>query len=305
MIRTSLAAAGLAALGLAVADAQSRFDAVQIQTTDLGDGIHMLVGAGGNLAVSVGEDGAFLVDDQFAPLTDKIQAAIDAVAGEAGGDVRFVLNTHYHGDHTGGNEAFAGKGATVVAHDNVRVRLSSETPSTLRRPPTPPAPEGAWPVVTFSETMTFHMNGETVKVVHLPNGHTDGDSVVHFVEPDIIHAGDLMFTGMFPYIDTAAGGSVDGFIAALEAVVAMGGPDTTVVPGHGRLSTMADVEASIAMLKEARTILQGVAAEGLSPVDAVAAKPLAKFDAEWSWAFIDTDTFTRVAYEDVLATRGE
>lgn len=219
----------LAVLGLLAAApvTAQNMDDVQIRTERVADGVYMLVGQGGNIGLSVGEDGAFVIDDQFAPLTEKILAAIAAVTSE---EVRFVFNTHWHGDHTGGNENMGEAGALIVAHENVRERMSVEQVlERVGRPvsTTPASPDGALPVVTFTEDVTFHINGDDLHAFHVANAHTDGDAIVHFERANVVHMGDTYFAGgRFPFIDTASGGSIDGLIAALGDALAVMDADT-------------------------------------------------------------------------------
>ena len=249
----------LASPGLA---SSQNFDAVQIQTQQVSLGVYMLLGQGGNIGVFVGDDGVFVIDDQFAPLTDKILAAIGAITSEP---VRFVFNTHWHGDHTGGNENLAGVGAVIVAHENVRERLSMDQvlERVGREPaPTPAAPEGALPVITFAEDVTFHLNGDEVYAFHVSNAHTDGDAIVHFRRANVVHMGDTFFRDRFPFIDTATGGSIDGMIAAVGAALAVMDARTMVIPGHGALSTREDLRAYRDALKSMRDAVAGLMEEG-------------------------------------------
>ena len=219
----------LAAPGLA---SSQNFDAVEIETQQVSSSVYMLLGQGGNIGVFVGEDGVFVIDDQFAPLTDKILAAIGAITSEP---VRFVFNTHWHGDHTGGNENLGRTGALIVAHENVRERLSMDQvlERVGREPaPTPAAPAGALPVVTFTEDVTFHLNGDQLHAFHVSNADTDGDAIVHFRRANVVHMGDTFFRDRFPFIDTATGGSIDGMIAAVGAALAVMDARTRVIPGH-------------------------------------------------------------------------
>ena len=249
----------LASPGLA---SSQNFDAVEIRTQQVAPGVYMLLGQGGNIGVSVGEDGVFLIDDQFAPLTDKILAAIGAITSEP---VRFVFNTHWHGDHTGGNENLGGAGALIVAHENVRARLSMD--QVLERigrepAPNPAAPDGALPVITFAEDVTFHLNGDELYAFHVANAHTDGDAIVHFRRANVVHMGDTFFRDRFPFIDTATGGSIDGMIAASGAALALMDARTMVIPGHGALSTREDLRAYRDALKSMRDAVAALMEEG-------------------------------------------
>ena len=260
------------------------FETVEIKTIQVADGVYMLEGFGGNIGVSIGEDGVFLIDDQFAPLAPKIRAAVAALSGRA---IDYVVNTHWHGDHAGANEQFADNGAIIVAHDNVRTRMMNAPK---------PSPGGALPVITFSETVTFHYNGHEIQVVHPIHAHTDGDAMLHFKEADVIHAGDLMFNGMFPFIDLGSGGSIDGFITGMEQLADMAGPKTKIIPGHGPVASKQDVLASINMLRTARSRVAELIADGKSLEEVKAAAPLADYDADWSWQFITTERFTELLY---------
>ena len=251
----------LASPGLA---SSQNFDAVEIQTQQVSSGVYMLLGQGGNIGVFIGDDGVFVIDDQFAPLTDKILAAIGAITSEP---VRFVFNTHWHGDHTGGNENLAGVGAVIVAHENVRERLSMDQvlERVGREPaPTPAAPEGALPVITFAEDVTFHLNGDEVYAFHVSNAHTDGDAIVHFRRANVVHMGDTFFRDRFPFIDTATGGSIDGLIAATGAGLAVMDARTMVIPGHGALSTREDLRAYRDALMSMRYAVARLMEEGHS-----------------------------------------
>ena len=197
-----------------VAEAQRDFSGVEIQTTSLGDGLAMLQGAGGNLGVSTGPDGVLLIDDQYAPMTDKIRAAIAELSNDP---VRFVLNTHWHRDHTGGNENLGRGGAVIIAHDDVRKRMNSGQYFALRDTTIPASPRAALPIVTYSDGLTLHLNGQTIDVLHVDPAHTDGDSIVYFREADVLHLGDIFFAGRYPFIDLSSGGRVDGIIAAAKS----------------------------------------------------------------------------------------
>lgn len=280
--------AAMSFLAVSPALAQRDFSKVEIKTTTVVDGIYMLEAWGGNIGLSAGEDGAFVIDDQYAPLSNKIVAAIAAVTDKP---VEFVLNTHHHGDHTGGNAALAKSGATIIAHDNVRSRLASGDE----------AAPGALPAITFSQTVTVRRNGHEIHIYHPENAHTDGDAVVFFRDVNVVHMGDIQFTGMYPYIDIDGGGSLNGYISALEAAIQMVDSDTKIIPGHGPLSSKTDLEASIAMLKSVRIRIQALIDDRLDEDDVVAANPLADFHDEWNWNFITTERMTRIAFRSLSA----
>lgn len=262
----------------------------EITTTDLGNGLYMLVGQGGNVGVSVGDDGVFVIDDQFAPMSEKILAAIAELSD---GQVEYVLNTHFHGDHTGGNENFANTGATIVAHENVRERMSG--PQTMAVFGNVPAsPSGALPSMTFSENTTFHKNGHDIKVIHVANAHTDGDAVIHFSDTNVIHAGDVFFNGLFAFIDTVNGGTVDGMIDALEVVIDLADDETQIIPGHGALATRADAMMARDDLITLRDGLGALVAQGLSEDEIVAQQPLSGLELNAAGGFFDADTFVRI-----------
>ena len=248
----------LTALARTASAQDQDFSKVQIKVTKVSGNIYMLEGAGGNIAASVGEDGIVLVDDQFAPLAEKIQAALKDL-GITNKPVRFVINTHYHGDHTGGNEPFNNAGSTLIAHDNVRKRL--ETGGTAGnggsiKMDVKPAAKGALPIITFQHDVTVHLNGEDIRAMHFPSGHTDGDSIIFFPKNNVVHMGDDFVRYGFPFIDVASGGSVQGIIDAMEKTTAQLPADVKVIPGHGALSNLDDVRAYTKMLKETSAVVQ-------------------------------------------------
>ncbi len=262
---------------------------VEITATDLGSGLYMLVGQGGNIGVSVGDDGVFVIDDQFAPLSEKILAAIGDLSD---GPVRYVLNTHFHGDHTGGNENMSGAGATIVAHTNVRTRMSSDQVTFFG--PSPAAPADALPDVTYTDGAAFHINGHDIQAIHVANAHTDGDTVIHIAEANVIHAGDVFFNGLFPFVDSLNGGSVDGMIAALDLIASLADAETQIVPGHGALGNKADVENARDDLIKLRDGIRPLIAQGLSVDEIVGQSPLGGLDLHTTTGFFDEDTFVRV-----------
>jgi glyoxylase-like metal-dependent hydrolase (beta-lactamase superfamily II) len=288
-----LAAALASAAGAAAAQEEDRFKDTKIQTVPVADGIWMLVGEGGNIGVSAGEDGVFLIDDQFAPLTERIKAAI---AGISDRPIRFLINTHWHGDHTGGNENLGKEGVVIVAHDNVRKRMSQENFMAAFNMTVPAAPKAALPVITFNDTVTFHLNGQEIRALHQEHAHTDGDSVLHFVQANVIHTGDIWFNGLYPFIDAASGGSVDGVIGAVEALLAVANPETRIIPGHGPVGDEKALEAYLTMLKDARGRVQKLIDAGRTLEEIQAAKPLADYDETWGKGFLKPENFLGVLH---------
>jgi glyoxylase-like metal-dependent hydrolase (beta-lactamase superfamily II) len=275
----SLAAfAALAAAGGAHTQQAPDFDAVEITTHQLADGLYYLEGQGGNIAVSVGEEGVLIVDDQFEPLSEKIMAAIAALSDHP---VRFVVNTHHHGDHTGGNDNFAAAGATIIAHENVRdrIRANFEAPASGEAQP---VPANALPVLTFSDDVTFHFNGEEIRVHHVPPAHTDGDSFVHFVNADVIHTGDVFRTTSYPAADVPGGGSFQGILDAYGELQDMMGPETRLLPGHGVVSGADAIASQLAMIEEIRAGVETAKAEGKSLEEVIAMNLTAAYDPQWS-----------------------
>jgi glyoxylase-like metal-dependent hydrolase (beta-lactamase superfamily II) len=284
VMKKSLLALSLTGLVLSSAFSQGRFDDVEIKTQAVGGSVHMLVGAGGNIAVSAGPDGLLIVDDQYADLAEKIALSLADISKE---QTRYVINTHFHGDHTGSNAFFSKhKKATIIAHDNVRVRLSAGEE-------TDPA---MLPVITYDKGVKFHMNGDTVHVFHLPSAHTDGDSAVWFEQPDILHTGDLFFKDWFPFIDLNSGGSVPGYIAAVETLLGKIDKDTIVIPGHGAIATKADYERFLDMIKKTYAYVQAKKAAGMSEDELVKAGLEDTWKA-WSWAFISEEKWIRTLYK--------
>ena len=248
----------------ALAGAQQDFSQVQIQTHHVAGSVYYLEGQGGNIGLSVGEDGVVMIDDQFAPLTDRIVAAIRTLND---GEIRFLINTHVHGDHTGGNENLGRLGILILARDAVRVRLMATAPAV------------ALPVLTFSEPINIHLNGEEVRTIPVPPAHTDGDTYIHFVNSDVLHMGDVFRTTGYPYMDLANGGSLDGLIEALGIAIGLAGPNTKIIPGHGRVATRADVMAHRDMILAVKARVSALVAQGLTYDQVAAARPTASYDA--------------------------
>lgn len=306
-VQLILAISAMAMLGSRAASAQEPdFSKVQIKVSKVSGNIYMLEGAGGNIAASVGEDGIVIVDDQFAPLAEKIQAALKDL-GVTTKPVRFVINTHYHGDHTGGNEPFNNAGATLIAHQNVRKRL--ETGGTAGnggsiKMEQKAASRNALPIITFEHDVTVHLNGEDIRALHFPSGHTDGDSIIFFPKNNVVHMGDDFVRYGFPFIDVASGGSVQGMIAATEKVASELPADVKVIPGHGALSNMDDVKAFTKMLKETSAVVEKALDNHKTLEQMKQEKMLAPWE-KFSGGFINSDAFIETLYNSLTGHKGE
>jgi len=303
-----LSAVGVLAMLLSqTASAQDQdFSKVQIKVTKVSGNIYMLEGAGGNIAASVGEDGIVIVDDQFAPLAEKIQAALKDL-GITNKPVRFVINTHYHGDHTGGNEPFNNAGSTLIAHDNVRKRLESGGTAGNGgsiKMDVKPAAKTALPIITFQHDVTVHLNGEDIRAMHFPSGHTDGDSIIFFPKNNVVHMGDDFVRYGFPFIDVASGGSVQGIIDAMEKTTAQLPADVKVIPGHGALSNLEDVRAYTKMLKETSAVIQK-ALDGRKTLDQMKQAKILDPWSKFSGQFVNTDAFIETLYNSLTGHKGE
>lgn len=282
---------------LFAAQLTAQFDEVSIETTHVNGAVYMLEGRGGNLAVMTGADGILLVDDQYAPLTDRILAAIRAIDA---GPVRFLINTHWHFDHTGGNEQLGGMGSVIVAHDNVRERMSTDQFMAVIDKSIPASPQGALPVVTFNDRVVFHFNGEAVTVYHVPRAHTDGDSIIHFPASDVIHMGDNFFNGSYPLVDLGSGGSVSGMIDAVQFALGLCGSDTRVIPGHGPLANCADLESFGQMLADSTERVRDLVAAGKSLDEIISLQPNAEQDERLGDGFIKPDLFVQFIYNSLV-----
>ena len=276
--------------------AQPNWDTITVRVQPLRGGVYMLTGAGGNIGLSVGDDAAFVVDDQFAPLTPKILAAIATVTAKP---VRFVINTHWHGDHTGGNENMGRAGALLVAHQNVRRRMSTEQFNAFFNSRTPASPAGALPVVTFTDSVSFHINGDDLVAFYVPGAHTDGDALVHFTRADVIHMGDTYFERWFPYVDLGSGGNVNGVIAAADRALAVCTPQTIVIPGHGPVSNCANLRVYRNMIATVRDRVRAELQRGRSLAQIQAAKPTSDFDATFTGPFIRPEAFVEFVYRSL------
>ena len=285
--RISIALCTLSVAFAAAAQEQN----ISWKSTELAPGLYMLEGQGGfpggNLGLITGDDGVVLIDAGLEPLVAVTVAAIESLTGDP---IDFVINTHAHGDHVGANEVLHGKGATIVAHENLRTRMVKDGSN-----------RAALPELTFTDAVTFHLNGHTAKVFHVANAHTDGDSVIHFPEVNVIHAGDVMFNHLFPYIDLDGGGSVAGFIAGQKKIMAIANDETKIIPGHGALANKADLQAAVDMLVDARARVKALVDAGKSQEEVIAGNPLADYEDGWSWEFITTERMTETIYRSLTA----
>jgi glyoxylase-like metal-dependent hydrolase (beta-lactamase superfamily II) len=290
----------LGAFALAAAQYQD-FSKVQIKVTKVAGNVYMLEGAGGNIGASVGEDGIVVVDDQFAPLADKIQAALKGITDKP---VRFIINTHYHGDHTGGNAYFQ-KQAPIIAHDNVRKRLEAGGAAGnggSMHFENKPQPKEALPIITFDHDVTVHLNGEDIRALHFPAGHTDGDSIIFFPKSNVVHMGDDFVTYGFPFIDVEAGGSINGLIDAVEKVIAQLPADVKVIPGHGQVSSLEEMQAYLMTLKATRDVVANALKEGKTLDQMKQAKILDPWK-KYSGGFVSEDAFLETLYNSLTGQK--
>jgi len=279
---------------LAAGAQQPDFSKVEIKVAKVAGTVYMLQGYGGNIGVSVGLDGVLIVDDQYAPLADKIKAALKGITDKP---VKFVLNTHWHFDHTGGN-AYFGETAPIIAHENVRKRLESGGNIKAFNMTIAPAPKSALPVVTFDDKVVVHINGEDIRAIHFPKGHTDGDIVIFFPQSNVVHMGDDFFSGMFPFVDLDSGGSVQGLIADLAQIIPMLPPDVKVIPGHGPLSTLDDLKKFEDMLRGTTAAVAAAMKQGKTLDQMKQEKVLANY-ADWGKGILNADRFTEIIYNDL------
>ncbi len=283
-------------VGAVAAVAQQDMSKIEIQTQSVGPQVWMLKGAGGNIGVFAGPDGVVLIDDQFAPLSDKIKAAVAKISDKP---IRFVLNTHWHGDHSGGNENFAKSGATIIAQDHSRARMMVKYSNPVFGWSADPSPAAALPILTFNDSLTFHLNGEDVVCFFVPNAHTDGDVVVWFPKENILHAGDVLFTHQYPIIDVGTGGSVVGMAAGLERILRIMGPDTKVISGHSPVATKAEVQAAHDMLVDVHERMAKLMKKKETLEQIQAEKPLADLEDAWGKGYVKADVMLKTAFIDM------
>ena len=280
------------------AHAQTDFSKIEVKASKVAGNVYMLQGAGGNIGVSVGDDGILIVDDQYAPVADKIRAALKGIADKK---LRFILNTHWHGDHTGGNVVF-GPEAPVIAHENVRKRLSTEQRSEVFKSTTPPAPKEALPIITFNQSLTVHFNGEEIRVIHFPQGHTDGDSVIFFSTSNVVHLGDDFFAGRFPFVDLESGGTVEGLIRNIGEIIGKIPAGAKLIPGHGPISTIDDLKNYHRMLQQTTEIVRQKIAGGKT-LEQVKSEGLPAEWEPWGTGFIKTDRWLETIYKSLTAKK--
>ncbi len=269
---------------------------VPVKVQKLSDSVYMLTGKGGNLGFSVGVDGVVVIDDQFDDMADNIHDAITKTSKQP---IRMVLNTHWHGDHTGGNEKMHELGAIIIAQENVRKRLTTDQFMKAFKKEVKARPRSAWPVVTFTQSLKIHLNNDTLLINHLPHAHTDGDAFIVFKEDNIIHTGDLYFSHMFPFIDVGSGGSLAGMISGVKAIVNVANDKTQIIPGHGKLSNKRELQEYLKMLITMQTKLQALAKQGKTLEEAVAAKPLAELTEKWGKGFMKADNMVQLLYPSI------
>ncbi len=270
-----------------------QFSDTTIETIPLGSGIYMLTGEGGNIGLSIGEDGIFIIDDQFAPLTEKIKAAIAELSDQP---IRFAINTHWHFDHTGGNENLAKENVIIVAHDNVRERMSRDNVIAAFNMEIPASPKAALPLITFNDEVTFHLNNEEIHVVHQPNAHTDGDSIIFFRDANIIHMGDIFFNGLYPFIDASSNGNVAGIIDTVDHILEITDDNTKIIPGHGPLGDKKSLQIYRNMLVTVKERMQNLIDQGKTLEEIISMMPNADLDERWGKGFLDPEAFLRVLH---------
>ncbi|HEY5775974.1 MAG TPA: MBL fold metallo-hydrolase [Xanthomonadales bacterium] len=269
---------------------------VEFSTFQLSDSVYMLKGRGGNVGISTGEDGLFIIDDQVKPVTAELLQAIRKISNKP---IRIVVNTHYHADHVGGNETIGGIGAVIIAHDNIRKRMTTEQVSIFSQETTPPYARDALPLVTFNDHMTLHMNGESATAYYVANGHTDGDSIIHFPVSNVIHMGDMYFNGLYPYVDLDAGGSMQGLVAAADLALSLADESTRIIPGHGPLAMTEDLKNYRDYLVKASANVQELIDRDMNLQQIIAAEPTGEWDEELGKIWITPAQFVTFIYNSL------
>jgi len=274
--------------------AQETKDKPDFEVTEVSKGIYMLLSGGGNVGLSIGEDGVVMIDDSMPPFLDKLTRTIKSISDKP---IDFLINTHVHRDHTENNKHFGERGIRIVAHENLRTSMLTKGLKLFNKEG--PMPKAALPVITFSHAMSFHLNGEDARVFHVKNAHTDGDAVIHFQNSNVIHSGDTFFNGLFPYIDLANGGNIDGYIAAQQKIIDISDDQTKIIPGHGPLGNKKQLQAARDMLIDSKNIISMLIKAGESEDQVVKANPLQKYHENWNWGFISTERMTRQVYKSL------
>lgn len=296
MIDKIISAVCLLSAGVLALTTPVQANDVQIIPTQITRQIYMLTGEGGNIGLFIGEDGTFLIDDQFAPLTEKILTAIKSVGGDT---PKFLINTHYHGDHTGGNETLGKSGTLIFSHHNVRERLSTGSFIAAFNKKRAAVSKEGLPVVTFSEDISFHLNGDSVQAIHVPHAHTDGDSFISFTKANVIHAGDILFNGFYPFIDVHHGGSLKGMIKAVDQILSLADDNTKIIAGHGPIANKAQLTEYRQMLETAYERLNKLKASGKTAQEAAATNPLSDLEATWGDGLFTGDRWIEIIYSGV------
>ncbi len=286
----------LAVLLATLGSVNAQENKVEFSTFQLSDTVYMLRGRGGNVGISSGEDGLYIIDDQVKPVTSQLLQAIRKISNKP---IRFIINTHYHGDHTGGNETIGKAGALIFAHDNIRTRMTAEQVSSFMKKTTPPYADAALPVVTFNDQMSLHFNGETATAYHVAHGHTDGDSIIHFPASNVIHMGDMYFNTLYPYVDLDAGGSIQGMVHAADLALSLADDSTRIIPGHGPLAITEDLRNYRDYLIQAIANVQALMDEGKNLQQIIAAQPTAEWDEELGKTWIKPAQFVTFIYNSL------
>jgi cyclase len=269
---------------------------VEFTTFQLSDTVYMLRGSGGNVGISTGVDGLYIIDDQVKPITAQLLQTIRKISNQP---IRFVINTHYHADHTGGNETIGDAGAVIIAHDNIRKRMTTSQVSGFMNSTTPPYAKGALPVVTFNDRMSLHLNGETATAYYVANGHTDGDSIIHFPGSNVIHMGDMYFNGLYPYVDLDAGGSIQGMVLAADLALSLADESTRIIPGHGPLAMAEDLKTYRDFLINASANVQALIEQEMSLPQIIEAQPTEEWDKTLGKTWITPAQFVTFIYNSL------